>query len=49
MLRAGAQTALGDVVEGAVLKGTVTRLMLYHGIQLDLGAEYDGCAARPFA
>ncbi len=29
------------------MRGTVTRLMLYHGIQLDLGAEFDGCASPP--
>lgn len=38
------QTKLEDLKEGTVLMGAVTSLMLYHGIQLDLGAEYDGWA-----
>lgn len=41
------RTKLEDIKEGAVLTGTVTSLMLYHGIQLDLGAEYDGLVPIP--
>jgi hypothetical protein len=33
-------------VEGAELTGVVTRMMLYHGAQVDLGTVYDGCARR---
>lgn len=32
------------MVEGSELSGVVTRIMLYHGAQIDLGTEYDGCA-----
>lgn len=38
---------LEDIKEGSVLTGTVTSLMLYHGIQVDLGAEYDGLIPVP--
>ena len=38
------QAALDTVVEGAELTGVVTRMMLYHGAQVDLGTVYDGCA-----
>ena len=38
------QAALDTVVEGAELTGVVTRMMLYHGAQVDLGIVYDGCA-----
>jgi hypothetical protein len=38
------QAALDTVVEGAELTGVVTRMMLYHGAQVDLGTIYDGCA-----
>lgn len=41
------RTKLADLKEGTVLTGTVTSLMLYHGIQLDLGAEYDGLVPVP--
>ena len=38
------QAALDTIVEGAELTGVVTRMMLYHGAQVDLGTVYDGCA-----
>lgn len=34
--------ALGQLREGEVLQGTVVKTMLYHGAQIDIGAEYDG-------
>lgn len=37
------QAALDTVIDGAELTGVVTRMMLYHGAQIDLGTEYDGC------
>lgn len=39
------QAALDSLVEGAELTGVVTRMMLYHGAQVDLGTVYDGCAS----
>lgn len=33
---------LSDIKEGQVLDGIVTRQMLVHGAQVDLGAEFDG-------
>ena len=36
------QTRLADLQDGQVLVGTVFRQMLYHGAQIDIGAEYDG-------
>ena len=38
------QAGLETIVEGAELTGVVTRMMLYHGAQVDLGTVYDGCA-----
>ena len=38
------QTRLADLRDGQELVGTVFRQMLYHGAQIDIGAEYDGCA-----
>ena len=35
-------------MEGAELTGVVTRMMLYHGAQVDLGTVYDGCACAVF-
>lgn len=40
------RTALGELEEGATLTGTVTDIWLYHGAEIDIGAEYDGCAGR---
>jgi hypothetical protein len=36
------RTPLDGLREGAEMTGVVTRLMLHHGAQVDLGAEYDG-------
>lgn len=36
------RAALDTIVEGAELTGVVTRMMLYHGAQVDLGTVYDG-------
>ena len=38
------QTRLADLRDGQELVGTVFRQMLYHGAQIDIGADYDGCA-----
>ena len=35
-----------ELKEGLVMTGKVRRLMMVHGIQIDLGAEVDGCATR---
>jgi len=37
------QTRLADLRDGQELVGTVFRQMLYHGAQIDIGADYDGC------
>jgi ribosomal protein S1 len=42
MWMGGVQTRFADLEEGAVLTGTVRRLMMVHGIQIDIGAEMDG-------
>ena len=39
------QIRLADLSDGQELVGTVFRQMLYHGAQIDIGAEYDGCAS----
>jgi hypothetical protein len=36
------RTALAELQEGQVLTGTITDLWLYHGLEVDIGAEYDG-------
>ncbi len=36
------QRSYTELQEGDVLTGTVTRIMMYHGVQLDLGFDYDG-------
>jgi hypothetical protein len=36
------QASLDTVQEGQELTGTISRLMLYYGAQVDIGAEYDG-------
>jgi len=41
------RTKLADVEAGFTVTGKVTRLMLYHGIQVDIGAEYDGVVPVP--
>lgn len=38
-----AQIPLSEIKEGQVLEGVVTRQMLVHGAQVDLGADFDGC------
>lgn len=36
------RTKLGELREGQVLTGVVTDLWLYHGLEVDIGAEWDG-------
>lgn len=36
------QTDLHELQEGAVVAGIVNCLMYNHGVQVDLGAQYDG-------
>ncbi|GAB4817119.1 hypothetical protein N2152v2_004165 [Parachlorella kessleri] len=36
------RTRLGAVQEGQVFQGMITKVMLYHGAQVDIGAEFDG-------
>ena len=36
------QTELHDLVLGDVLAGEITSLILFEGIQVDLGAQWDG-------
>ena len=38
------QTRMEDLRDGQELVGTVFRQMLYHGAQIDIGCEFDGCA-----
>jgi len=41
------QLDLTDLVEGAILTGEVVSLMLNYGVQVDLGAQYDGYLPHP--
>jgi len=36
------QTPLDGLKAGTEMTGVVTRMMLHHGAQVDLGAQYDG-------
>jgi hypothetical protein len=36
------QKPLDQLREGEVMEGMITDCWLYHGIQIDLGAEFDG-------
>jgi ribosomal protein S1 len=36
------RTGLDELQEGQVLTGTITDLWLYHGLEVDIGAQYDG-------
>lgn len=40
-LSSAVQTHFWDLKEGQEHVGTIFRMMLYHGVQLDIGAEYD--------
>lgn len=35
------QLKVADLQEGQELTGTISRCMLYHGAQIDIGADYD--------
>ena len=36
------QLELSDLNVGDILEGEVTCMMYYHGVQVDLGCQYDG-------
>ncbi len=36
------QTRIDELKPGMEMTGTINRLMLLHGAQVDIGAEYDG-------
>ena len=38
------QTRLQDLILGDELEGEITSLIFFEGIQVDIGAEWDGCA-----
>ncbi len=42
------QTPIDDLVEGSVVVGTITDIWLYHGAEIDIGAQFDGCVLQPY-
>ena len=38
-----------DLKEGQEMVGTIGRTMLFHGAQVDIGAEYDACVSSLLA
>ena len=42
LIRLLLQTELADLQIGDIMEGEVTCLMYFHGVQVDIGAQYDG-------